>query len=72
MTITKEMAIGEIVQKYPQTVPVFLKHGLMCFGCAVARFENLDQGARAHGINVDAILKDLNEAVPQAQEQPAK
>ena len=72
MTITKEMAIGEIVQKYPQTVPVFLKHGLMCFGCAVARFENLDQGARAHGINTDALVTDLNAVVPQTQEQPAK
>jgi len=25
-----------------------------------------------NGINTDAILKDLNAAVPQAQEQPAK
>jgi hybrid cluster-associated redox disulfide protein len=62
------MAIGEIVQKWPQTVPVFLKHGLMCFGCAVARFENLEQGAVAHGIDVDALLKDLNAVVPQKQE----
>jgi hybrid cluster-associated redox disulfide protein len=71
MTISKDMAIGEIVQKYPQTVPVFLKHGLMCFGCAVARFENLEQGARAHGINPELLLKDLNAAVPQAEEQKA-
>jgi hybrid cluster-associated redox disulfide protein len=45
MTITKEMSIGEIVQSYPQTVRVFLSHGLMCIGCAAARFENLEQGA---------------------------
>ena len=41
MTLTKEMSIGQIVEQYPETVPVFLKHGLMCFGCAVARFENV-------------------------------
>ena len=64
-TITKEMPIGEVVRKYPQTVEVFLQHGLMCFGCAVARFENLEQGATAHGIDVDALVKDLNGAVPQ-------
>ena len=63
MTITKEMAIGEIVTKYPQTVRVFLTHGLMCIGCAAARFENLEQGATAHGIDVEALLKDLNAAV---------
>jgi len=65
MTITKEMHIGEVVERYPQTVQVFLRHGLMCFGCAVARFENVEQGARAHGINVEALMKDLNAVVPQ-------
>ena len=62
-TITKEMSIGEIVQKYPQTVKVFLRHGLMCVGCAAARFENLEQGATAHGIAIDPLLKDLNAAI---------
>ena len=64
-TITREMPIGEVVQKYPQTIEVFLKHGLMCFGCAIARFENVEQGATAHGINVDVLMNDLNAAVPQ-------
>ena len=64
--ITKDMPIGDVVQNYPQTVEVFLKHGLMCFGCAIARFENVEQGAMAHGINVDTLSKDLNAAVPQS------
>ena len=67
MSITKDTPIGEIVQKYPQTVRVFLKHGLMCVGCAAARFENLEQGAVAHGINVDALLQDLNTAAEPAK-----
>jgi hybrid cluster-associated redox disulfide protein len=64
-TITKEMPIGEVVQTYPQTIEVFLQHGLMCFGCAIARFENIEQGAMAHGINVEALMKDLNAAIAQ-------
>ena len=64
--ISKEMAIAEVVQKYPQTVEVFLRHGLMCFGCAIARFENIEQGAMAHGIDVPTLVTDLNAAVPQS------
>lgn len=63
MTITKEMSIQEIVAQYPETVRTFFKHGLMCIGCAAARFETLEQGARAHGIDVDALLRDLNETI---------
>jgi hybrid cluster-associated redox disulfide protein len=65
LTITKDMPIGEVVQNYPATIEVFLRHGLMCFGCAIARFENLEQGALAHGIDVEALVQDLNAAVPQ-------
>ena len=65
-TIEKSMTIGEVVQKYPLTIEVFLKHGLMCFGCAIARYENVEQGAMAHGIDVDALITDLNAAVPAA------
>jgi len=65
MKITKEMSITEIVQKYPQSIDVFLKHGMGCLGCAAARFENLGQGAMAHGIDVDKLIADLNEAVKE-------
>ena len=65
------MHIGEVVQKYPDTVQVFLSHGLMCFGCAVARFESIEQGAMAHGIDVDALVRDLNAALSEQPETAA-
>ncbi|MGI6359154.1 MAG: DUF1858 domain-containing protein [Bacillota bacterium] len=65
MKITKDMAISEIVEKYPQVVPVFFKHGLGCLGCAIAQFETLEQGAKAHGIDVDALLADLNKVLEE-------
>ncbi len=61
--ITKEMNIVEIVQNYPETLPVFAKHGLGCIGCAAARFENLEAGAKVHGLDVDNFVEELNEAV---------
>ncbi|KRQ87498.1 hypothetical protein ABG79_00837 [Caloramator mitchellensis] len=61
--ITKDMGIIEIVQKYPQTAQVFAKYGMGCLGCIAARYETLEQGAMAHGINLDAMVKDLNEAI---------
>ena len=67
MTITKEMGIMEVVQKYPATVDVFMNAGMGCLGCAAAHFENIEQGAMAHGIDVDALIDGLNEAVGAAE-----
>ena len=66
--ITPDMPIGAVVREYPSTINVFLRHGLGCVGCAVARFENIRTGAQVHGINVDTLIKDLNQSVLQAQE----
>ena len=63
MTITKDMSIMEVVQKYPDTVEVFMNSGMGCLGCAAAHFENIEQGAMAHGIDVDQLVKDLNTVV---------
>lgn len=66
--ITKEMGIQEIVEKHPEVVDVFFKHGLHCLGCAAARFETLEQGAGAHGIDVDKMVEDLNKALEEKKE----
>jgi hybrid cluster-associated redox disulfide protein len=66
--ITADMAIGEVVAKYPSTIHVFFNHGLGCVGCAVAQFENIQQGAQAHGINVDELMKDLNDTILHARQ----
>jgi hybrid cluster-associated redox disulfide protein len=65
-TITREMPIGTVVKEHPETVPVFLKHGLHCIGCHVAAFESVAEGAQAHGIEVDTLMADLNEAADAA------
>lgn len=64
-TITKDMRIGDVVRKYPQTIEVFLRHGLMCVGCHAAQFEDIEQGSLAHGIEVDRLMKALNKALAE-------
>lgn len=63
--ITKEMKIEEILQRHPESVEIFLKHGFHCLGCAAASFENLEDGAKAHGIDADKLVEELNEAIKE-------
>jgi hybrid cluster-associated redox disulfide protein len=63
MTITKDMTIEDVVNQYPESMMVFMKHGLHCVGCHVSAFESVEDGAKAHGINVDALVDDLNKVV---------
>lgn len=63
MAITKDMSIVEIVQTYPDTVEVLMNAGMGCLGCAASHFENIEQGAMAHGIDIDALIEELNATI---------
>ena len=63
MAITKDMSIVEIVQTYPDTVEVLMNAGMGCLGCAASHFENIEQGAMAHGIDIDALIEALNATI---------
>ena len=61
-TITKDMGIMEIIEKWPQTAQVLMEQGMGCIGCAAAHFETIEDGAVAHGMDVDALMAALNDA----------
>lgn len=61
--VTKDMGILEAVEQYPDSVPVFQAFGMHCFGCMAARFENIEQGCAAHGIDTDEMVKAINNAL---------
>ncbi len=61
--IDKRMTIEEVVRRHPETRLTFEQHGLGCVGCQAALFENIEQGAEVHGIDVDALVSDLNKQV---------
>lgn len=60
LKITKEMTIGEAIQKYPKTVFVFLDYGLHCVGCPMAEPETIEEAAKLHQIDLNKFLNDLN------------
>ena len=61
--ITKDTGIIEAVQNHPEILQVFAEYGLGCVGCMAARVETLEQGAAAHGIDIDELVADLNKAI---------
>jgi len=59
--ITKNMSFAEIMEKFPEVTSVLFESGMHCIGCPMAMQETLEQGALAHGLNSDKLIKELNE-----------
>ena len=61
--IHRKMSIEEVVKRHPKARLTFERHGLGCVGCQAALFESIEQGAEVHGIDVEALIADLNREI---------
>jgi hybrid cluster-associated redox disulfide protein len=57
--ITKKSKFSEIIQN-KRAREILMKKGLHCFGCPMAMEETIEQGAEAHGLDADELVKEIN------------
>jgi len=59
--ITKDMLIGEVMKRHPETRKVFIKHfGGACFTCPGAENEDIYYGSTIHNVDMATVLDELN------------
>lgn len=54
------MTFGEVMENNPEAGKKLAEQGLMCGGCPMAQLETIEQGAQAHGMDVDKLIEELN------------
>lgn len=57
--ITKDMTIGEILRTNQDVAPVLMNAGMHCLGCPSAQGETLEEAAMVHGIDINALMADI-------------
>jgi len=58
--INKKMSFAEILEKKPEAASLLMERGMHCCGCPMSIQETLEQGACAHGLDADELVKELN------------
>ena len=64
-TVTKDTIIGDILDMGRTTAPFFLEMGMHCLGCPSSRGETLEEACMVHGVDVNELVKKLNEHMAQ-------
>ena len=59
--ITKDKTFAELIQADKGAAEKLADRGLFCGGCPMAQFETIENGAKAHGVDVDELIKELND-----------
>jgi len=60
--INKDTKIVEILEQLPEGANILLASGMHCVGCPSAQSETIEEACKVHGIDIDEMLKKLNNA----------
>ena len=64
MKVTVDTIIGDILDVNAEAAaPIFFGMGMHCLGCPSARGESVCQACMVHGVDPNAIVEQLNEAL---------
>ena len=55
--------ISEVLERWPQTLSVFLRRRMACPGCAMAPFMTLGEAAACYGQPVEELVAEVRRAV---------
>lgn len=58
--INKEMTIADIIGIDTGVIPILMEAGMHCVGCPSAQGESLEEAAMVHGMDIDALVEDIN------------
>jgi hybrid cluster-associated redox disulfide protein len=66
IVITKDMNLGEVAYKFPESAEILLDFGLHCVGCFASSFDTIEVGAKVHGMSdaeITEMIERINEVI---------
>ncbi len=61
-----DMIVGELMERWPASVPVLLGRRMACPGCLMARFMTVQEAALEHGVAPEDLIEELVRALAPA------
>lgn len=54
-----DMPVDEIMRRWPATVGVMMRHGMLCIGCPIGGFHTVTEACEEHGLEETAFVSEL-------------
>ncbi|MDM8164925.1 DUF1858 domain-containing protein [Roseovarius sp.] len=58
-----DLPLGELMDHWPETIPVFLRHRMLCVGCLVNPFHTVMDACAEYGLDEDVFFQEILDAI---------
>lgn len=62
-----DLSLMAIMDRWPQTLSVFIKHQMLCIGCTIAPYHIIKDACREHDLDEDKVVVELIAAIKSGQ-----
>ena len=57
--ISAETILDDLMRTYTATIPIFIRHKMLCIGCPIGDFHTVPEACEAHTIDEETISREL-------------
>jgi len=54
-----DLPLKDLMSQWPKTIPVFIRHGMLCVGCFVSPFHTITDACAAYNLDVETFLAEI-------------
>jgi len=58
-----DLPVDEIMRRWPSTIAVMIRHGMLCVGCPIGGFHTVTDACREHGVVEADFVAELEAAI---------
>lgn len=64
--ITQDLFINDVLNTWPETIPVFFDYQMKCVGCNMNSFETIQDALEIYNLSDDIFLSEINGVVKKS------
>ena len=63
VSITPNLVVADLLNRWPQTIPIFIRHRLYCVGCLMSPFDTLSDVVCNYPLPEQPFFAELRQAI---------
>lgn len=63
-----QMTVADLLTRWPQVIPVFLRYQMICIGCSMSPFDTLADAVRNYALPADEFFAEIQASITAASE----
>lgn len=58
-----DLPLADLMTRWPETIPVFLRHKMLCVGCLISPFHTIVDACAEYSLDETDFLAELRDAI---------